>query len=41
MPLGDKVYSTYQAAMKAYGENAPHLSIVRLMEEQHDQILRS
>ncbi|MGE4571068.1 MAG: NAD(P)-dependent oxidoreductase [Gammaproteobacteria bacterium] len=41
MPLGDKVYSTYQEATKAYGANAPHLSIVRLMEEQHDQILRS
>ena len=41
MPLGDKVYSTYQEATKTYGENAPHLSIVRLMEEQHDQILRS
>jgi len=41
MPLGDKVYSTYQEATKTYGENAPHLSIIRLMEEQHDQILRS
>ena len=41
MPLGDKVYSTYQEATKIYGASAPHLSIIRLMEEQHDQILRS
>ena len=41
MPLGDKVYNTYQEATKVYGATAPHLSIVRLMEEQHDQILRS
>ena len=41
IPLGDKVYSTYQEAAKAYGANAPHLSVIRLIEEQHDQILRS
>ena len=41
MPLADKVYSTYQEATSVYGASAPHLSIVRLMEEQHDQILRS
>ena len=41
MPLGDKVYNTYKQAKNAYGYDAPHLSVVRLMEEQHDQLLRS
>jgi len=41
MPLGEKVYDTYQAAAKAYGFDAPHLSVVRLMEESHNQLLRS
>ncbi|MCS5591172.1 MAG: NAD(P)-dependent oxidoreductase [Gammaproteobacteria bacterium] len=41
MPLGEKVYDTYQEATKAYGADAPHLSVVRLIEESHDQLLRS
>ena len=41
MPLGEKVYDTYQEATKAYGFDAPHLSVVRLMEESHEQLLRS
>jgi len=41
MPLGEKVYSTYQEATKLYGDEAPHLSVVRLIEERHNQQLRN
>ena len=40
MPLGEKVYNTYQEATKLYGRDAPHLSIVRLIEERYRQTLR-
>ena len=40
MPLGEKVYNTYQEATKLYGHDAPHISIVRLIEERNRQILR-
>ena len=41
MPLGEKVYNTYQEATKVYGDEAPHLSVVRLIEERHNQQLRN
>jgi len=41
LPLGEKVYDTYQEATKTYGFDAPHLSVIRLMEESHGQLLRS
>jgi len=40
MPLGEKVYKAYQEAKKQYGEDSPHLSVVRLIEETHNQKLR-
>jgi len=41
MPLGEKVYKAYQEAKKQYGEDSPHLSVVRLIEETHNQKLRN
>lgn len=41
MPLADKVYSTYQSATEKYGPEVPHLSVLKLIEEQSDQLLRS
>ncbi len=41
IPLGEKVYNTYQEAIKVYGDEAPHLSVVRLIEEKHNQQLRN
>ncbi len=41
MTLGNKVYSTYQAATEKYGAEVPHLSVLRLIEEQSGQQLRS
>ncbi|HCH24082.1 MAG TPA: dehydrogenase [Oceanospirillaceae bacterium] len=40
MPLGSKVYETYQQATAKYGFDAPHLSVVRLIEEDNDTLLR-
>jgi len=40
MPLGETVFKTYQEAKKVYGEEAPHLSVVRLIEDTHNQKLR-
>jgi 3-hydroxyisobutyrate dehydrogenase len=40
MPLGEKVYKTYQEAKSQYGDDSPHLSVVRLIEEVHNQKLR-
>jgi 3-hydroxyisobutyrate dehydrogenase len=40
MPLGSKVYETYQQATGKYGFDAPHLSVVRLIEEENDTLLR-
>ncbi|MGY8792246.1 MAG: NAD(P)-dependent oxidoreductase [Gammaproteobacteria bacterium] len=39
MPLAEKVYKTYQEAIKSYGSEAPHLSVVRLIEDKHNQYL--
>lgn len=41
MTLGNKVYSTYQTATEKYGAEVPHLSVLRLIEEQSGQQLRS
>lgn len=41
MMLADKVYSTYQTATEKYGPEVPHLSVLKLIEEQSDQLLRS
>ena len=40
MPLGEKVYKTYEEAKMKYGEQSPHLSVVRLIEDKHNQKLR-
>ena len=40
IPLGEKVFNTYQEATKLYGRDAPHLSVVRLIEERHQKTLR-
>jgi len=41
MPLGQSVLSSYEQALKAYGHQAPHLSIVKLIEESAKTKLRS
>jgi 3-hydroxyisobutyrate dehydrogenase-like beta-hydroxyacid dehydrogenase len=41
MPLGEKVMKTYQKATKIYGSEAPHLSVVRLIEEENQKELRN
>lgn len=41
MTLGNKVYSTYQTATEKYGAEVPHLSVLKLIEEQSEQQLRS
>lgn len=41
LPLGSLVYQTYQKATQAYGFDAPHLSVVRLVEEQAATPLRN
>lgn len=40
LTLGSVVYDTYQKATKAYGFDAPHLSVVRLIEDQSNTQLR-
>ena len=40
MPLADKVVTSYEQAVGTYGHEAPHLSIVRLIEDKADTILR-
>ena len=40
IPLSEKVYKTYQEAKMKYGEQSPHLSVVRLIEDKHNQKLR-
>ncbi|NNC98695.1 MAG: NAD(P)-dependent oxidoreductase [Gammaproteobacteria bacterium] len=40
MPLADEVYDNYQAAKAAYGEDAPHLQIVKLLEDRAARNLR-
>ena len=41
MPLGEKVLNTYKEATNLYGDEAPHLSVVRLIEERYNLNLRS
>jgi len=41
MPLGEQVMSDYNQALEAFGFDAPHLSIVKLLEEQQQQTLRA
>jgi 3-hydroxyisobutyrate dehydrogenase len=41
MTLANKVYSSYQVATEKYGPDVPHLSILKLIEEQSGQLLRS
>lgn len=40
MTLADKVYDTYQEATKKYGSEVPHLSVLKLIEEQSSTTLR-
>jgi 3-hydroxyisobutyrate dehydrogenase len=40
MPLGDKVLQTYRHAVNTYGTESPHLSIIRLIEEENHIELR-
>jgi len=41
LPLGGTVYDSYQKAVGAYGFHEPHLKIVKLIEDEAEQILRS
>jgi len=41
MPLGEKVLNNYKEATNLYGDEAPHLSVVRLIEERYNLKLRS
>ena len=41
MPLGEKVLNTYKEATNLYGDEAPHLSVVRLIEERYNLKQRS
>jgi 3-hydroxyisobutyrate dehydrogenase len=38
--LGQQVYQTYQQACEKYGPNEPHLSVLKLIEEESGQTLR-
>lgn len=40
LDLADKVYDTYVEANEKYGFDAPHLSVLKLIEEKSDQPLR-
>ncbi len=40
LSLGSIVYDTYQKATEAYGFDAPHLSVLRLIEEKSKMLLR-
>lgn len=40
LTLANTVYETYQCATEKYGADSPHLSVVRLIEERSDQLLR-
>lgn len=40
MTLADKVYDTYQVATEKYGPEVPHLSVLKLIEEQSHASLR-
>ncbi|MGH1543155.1 MAG: NAD(P)-dependent oxidoreductase [Arenicella sp.] len=38
--LADKVYETYQLATETFGDAAPHLNIIKLLEEKCQRLLR-
>ena len=40
LTLGESVYARYQKACMTYGGDAPHLSSIRLIEEQSQKLLR-
>jgi len=40
LTLANKVHATYQLATEKYGFDEPHLSVIRLIEEKTDKILR-
>lgn len=40
-PLADEVSKNYQQAVEKYGADAPHLSIVRLLEDSTNTLLRA
>ncbi|MCO4837586.1 MAG: NAD(P)-dependent oxidoreductase [Oceanospirillaceae bacterium] len=40
LQLGEQVYKTYQKASEKYGATQPHLSVIKLIEEESGQILR-
>ena len=40
MPLGDLVLNSYETALETYGFDAPHLSIVKLIEDKSEKKLR-
>ena len=37
MPLGDLVLNSYETALETYGFDAPHLSIVKLIEDKSEK----
>ena len=41
LSLANAVYGTYCVATEKYGHDAPHLSVLRLIEEQSELLLRS
>lgn len=41
MTLADQVYHSYQSATQKYGSEAPHLSILKLIEEKSQTLLRT
>ena len=41
LPLADEVYKHYQSATESYGGEEPHLKIVKLIEDESNQLLRS
>ena len=41
LTLANKVYDTYQVASARYGPEVPHLSVLKLIEEQSAQLLRA
>jgi len=41
LSLANMVYDTYCSATDTYGHDAPHLSVLRLLEEKSSQLLRS
>ncbi len=41
LTLADQVYETYKVAAEKYGAEVPHLSVIKLIEEASDTVLRS